>query len=314
MKHLLFLVTMLILVGCREGRESRVRIAGKTMGTTWSVVLRESPADHLESQVQRRLDELEALLSHWRSDSEVSVFNGLARAAPTSMKVSAEVAAVVGAGLRWSQRTDGAFNVALGHANGFGPAEDHASAAPGRSAHELLRLEDRMLTSLKAGVGLDLSALGKGYAVDEIARLLEQEGVHQYLVEIGGEIRSRGDGWRIGLEEPQPGPTRMYRAVELRAEGVSVATSGNYRLFEGAPFSPAALRSHLVSNQAEKRFRSVTVFAPTAMEADALATSLFVLPRDQARSLGRSEGVRVVFLDNGVEGIVQEIVEPSVHP
>jgi FAD:protein FMN transferase len=144
---------------------------------------------------------------------------------------------------------------------------------------------------LPEGMLVDVNAIAQGYTVDVIAEFLEAKGVEHYLVEVGGELRAKGaniDGqvWRIGIEKPhEDNPEdRFQRIIELN--NASLATSGSYRKFiedtlTGRryshaidPFSGMATNDPLMS---------VTVIAPTGIDADAYATALLVMGLEKAR-------------------------------
>ena len=141
--------------------------------------------------------------------------------------------------------TGGAFDVTVGplvDAWGFGPAGPSPTPPSDAVIERLLATVDFMLIDVdetvpalrkaSADVRSDLSAVAKGYAVDRVADLLDAEGHDAYLVEIGGELRTRGhraDGqpWRVGIERPGDGPASLQRVIAL--SDAALATSGDYR-------------------------------------------------------------------------------------
>jgi thiamine biosynthesis lipoprotein len=151
-----------------------------------------------------------------------------------------------------------------------------------------------------AGAKLDFSAIAKGYGVDALGELVEKAGVKNYLVEIGGEVRARGDrpggqGWHVGIEQPSEdalAPTRLERVILLK--DAALATSGNYRNFRVENGKKAA---HIVNPRtgypALSPLLSVSVWAKDTMTADAYATALIVM--------GLDEGLRFVEAREGLE-------------
>ena len=147
---------------------------------------------------------------------------------------------------------------------------------------------------------IDLSGVAKGFGVDKLAEHLEAEGVEHYLVEIGGELRARGHSarrrpWRIGVEKPIAGRRAVQRVVAL--DRGAIATSGNYRNF----FDSAETRySHIIDPRTGEpvrhRLASVTVIAPTAMQADALSTALMVLGPEAGLGLAERAGLAAFFI------------------
>ena len=126
------------------------------------------------------------------------------------------------------------------------------------------------------GRGLDLSSLGKGYAVDRVAEMLRQRGVRDFLFRLAGEMIAGDGSWVIAIEVPEPGPTRVLKQITLCRE--AIATSGNYR-----QFSPrhTGVICHILDPRTgepvQREPSSVTVRGSSAALASAWATSLYVL-------------------------------------
>ena len=221
---------------------------GRTMGTTFSVTvvgerLSAGAAEHLRVTIEDQLESLDAMMSTYDSESEVSRFN--AWTSSDWFPVSPETATVFLRAREISEVTDGAFDVTVGplvDAWGFGPPGPQPTAPSEADIAGLLttvgfeQIEIDSLTpairKTHVDIRSDLSAVAKGYAVDRVADLLDRCGYNAYLVEIGGEIRARGrraggQPWRVGIEQPTDGPFSLQRVIELR--DASLATSGDYR-------------------------------------------------------------------------------------
>jgi len=212
------------LLGCASSARAAdggfVSLRGFTMGSTWSAKYRPAAATPPERDVERvlqaRLDTLERQMSTWRADSDVSRFN--ASASTNWFPVPRDTAAVVREALAVSALTDGAFDVTvfpLVELWGFGPngkkgrvpGDPEIAAALKRVGWRKLeaRLDPPAVRKSQADVTVDLSAICPGYASDSLGELLEACGVRDYLVEVGGEFRARGNGalgpgWRVGVE------------------------------------------------------------------------------------------------------------------
>ncbi|MEM0968352.1 MAG: FAD:protein FMN transferase [Verrucomicrobiota bacterium] len=294
----LCLLLLLASQGCsREASPELVVWRGTTMGTSWRICFPQLPSQ--PKALQRRIEEVllshEARFSHWDRSSEVSRVNDLARHEAVSLPISQELADVLHLSLDLSRRTEGAYHIGWGQTvalRGFGPS--HLASWPSSStlppAHECLTLEPGPILKITvAGIALDLSSIAKGEAVDVLAELLNSVGIEDYLIEIGGEVRSlgertRGDPWTIGVLAPKPGAPQIQQKLDLPSSGMALATTGNYRqhtpLSEGEGF-----QSHLVHRKQERTFRSVTVMAPTCRQADAWATALFLVSPSEAMAL-----------------------------
>ncbi|MCW2363969.1 thiamine biosynthesis lipoprotein [Sphingobium xanthum] len=290
------------LAGIDPGAPVR-EIGGETMGTIWRARFCAPPdvdAEGLKQDVQARLDAIVADMSHWAPDSALSCFG----AAPAGQwaTLSADFAAVMATGLALAERTDGAFDPAIGRLTdlyGLGPipmqsepTDEALSQALARSGWRRLAFEPttRRLRQ-PGGLWLDLSGIAKGYAVDAVADLLAERGVAHCLVEVGGELVGRGmrpdgDPWWVDLEIP---PSMRARPIRIALHQLAVATSGNY--VRGAhTLDPRTGR------RVENGVASVSVLHARAMDADAWASALTVLGLHAGAALAIREGLAVHML------------------
>ncbi len=148
--------------------------------------------------------------------------------------------------------------------------------------------------------------MGEGYAADHLARLMEQEGISRYLVSVGGALVSRGmngEGkpWRVAIQKPTDRENAVQAIVDINGHGIS--TSGSYRNYyelDGKRIS------HVIDPQTGQpithKLVSVTVIAPTALEADGWDTGLMVLGPEKAQQVVREEGLAVYMIVKEGEG------------
>jgi thiamine biosynthesis lipoprotein len=181
---------------------------------------------------------------------------------------------------------------------------DEAEIAAARAAVGWQQLEidcaRGLLRKLRPGMFIDLNAIAPGYAVDRIAAALDARGLRDYVVELGGEVRARGTNtggkpWQIGIETPNPGEQAVERIVPL--QDAALSTSGDYRSFierdgvrYGHSIDPRSGRPVLHS------LASVSVIAPLAVDADALATALMVLGPDDGYAFAVREKLPALFI------------------
>jgi len=247
-------------------------------------------APQARDTTQAIFERMNALLSAWREDSELSAIN---RAAGTgAVPVSPELTAVLRAALDLCDKSDGAFNPLVGpvmRAWGFNGAAVRPSRPDTETLHTATALTDWRYVVLDSNtvllpqtdMSLDLGAIAKGYAVDAAYDALKAEGHTNVLIDLGGDLRAMGEaapgrgGWRTGIRNPFRRGENI--AQFLLADGEGVATSGNYERFveiEGVRYAHImdARTAMPVTGMA-----SVTVVAPTATLADGLSTTLFVL-------------------------------------
>ncbi|NND54804.1 MAG: FAD:protein FMN transferase [Gammaproteobacteria bacterium] len=314
-----------IVSGCQPSTAD-TKISGRTMGTGW--VVRAAGCDlpdcaaTLNALISQRLDELTRIFSHYEPESEVSAFNR--HSGVEWFAVSAELASVAELSAQISQLSDGAFDITVAPAVdewGFGP-DANVTAAPvsaptdaaveaARRTTDYRKLHVRMsppgLRKDDPKLRIDLSAIAKGYAVDQLAYLLEQEGIRNYLVEIGGEVRvagNRPDGqrWRIGIEPPNADYPLIDYVIEPRDQ--AVASSGDYRNYYVMNDTRISHTINPVTaTPVSNGLAAVSVIAPAAAQADALATALMVLGPDAGMELAEREGLAALLTERTATGL-----------
>lgn len=313
------LLAVFVLSGCSREPEV-IGFNGMTMGTTYSIRWVDTDEERVETLrplVDNLLKEVNQQMSTYIPDSELSRFNSLS--AGGSLEVSPQLAEVVSESLRISELSDGAFDVTVGplvNLWGFGP-DGRIIKAPSEEKVESLREEvgygnisvsgNRL--SKKGDQYVDLSAIAKGYGVDEVAALLEKQGIKDYLVEIGGELRASGlkpggEDWRIAIESPVAGERDVERVVSVSDTGI--ATSGDYRNY----FEENGQRfSHTIDPRTGRpithKLASVTVLRPKCYEADALATTLMVLGDEAGPKFAEEHGIAAFFIIKQDEGFIE---------
>lgn len=265
----------------------------------------------LTQLLQTRLDQINSLMSTYDPASELSRFNS--QISTEWFALSAETAQVLGVSEQISALSDGAFDVSVGplvELWGFGaserqekvPSADQINEALTRVGYKNIQLRQKppAVRTQVPGLQIDLSAVAKGYAVDALAEILQQQGIGNYLVEIGGELQisgHRGDNtpWQIAIEKPLEGTREVARVFALT--NTALATSGNYRNFY---IEDGQRYSHTIDPVSGKPIRhklaSVTVLDPNCARADALATALMVLGEEKGRRLCEKHQIAAYFL------------------
>ncbi|MEJ8322292.1 FAD:protein FMN transferase ApbE [Kosakonia sacchari] len=314
---------LLLLAGCDTGSKAQPTVLeGKTMGTFWRVsVVDISPqqAQTLQQKIQTQLDADDHLMSTWKDDSALMRFNHSTSTAP--WPVSAEMADIVTTSLRVGEKTDGAMDITVGplvNLWGFGPDKqpvktpsqaqiDAAKARTGLAHLTVInRAGEQFLQKDLPELFVDLSTVGEGYAADHLAKLMEQEGIARYLVSVGGALASRGmnaqgQPWRVAIQKPTDRENVAQAVVDINGHGIS--TSGSYRNYyelDGKRIS------HIIDPRSGRPIQhalvSVTVIAPTALEADAWDTGLMVLGTEQAKEVVKREGLAVFMIIKDGDG------------
>jgi thiamine biosynthesis lipoprotein len=311
---------MLLLVGLTLRRlmapdlTPLIELRGPAMGTTWSVKAVRAPstdAAQLQAAIDERLELVNSLMSTYDAESELSRFNRFASTEP--FPLSPSTLAVFSLAQDISTLTGGAFDVTAGPliaAWGFGaaaadtpsPTRSQLAALRSRVGYQLLRLDPASGQIAKAHpeVVCDLSAIAKGYAVDQVAEALRALGYEHFLIEVGGELAARGqrpDGgpWRVAIERPDALTRSVYAVVALQDR--AMATSGDYRNFhQGDGVRLSHLIDPRVGRPIGNRLASVSVVDASAARADALATALSVLGPDEAHALAEREAIAAYFI------------------
>ena len=297
--------------------ETLTSYRGETMGTTWSVTVYGSASIALQKGIQDELNKVNNLMSSYHPDSEVSRFN---RSELSPFPLSKDTHAVVEKSIEIHKASGGVFDITLSPlitAWGFSfpPAErlpteeDIADTLKYVGSDKLILLETG-IQKTDPRLQINLSAIAKGYAVDLVTEYLKEQEQKNFLVEVGGEIRSQGTKanreWRVGIERPQQGRSGTQEIISL--SNYAMATSGSYRNYKE---TNGTRYSHTIDPRTGRpithALASITVLAPTCMEADAWATALNVLGTKEALSLAEEHELPIYMLekqDNGEFAVI----------
>lgn len=294
--YTLALAGLLALIACQKNQP--IRLAGNTMGTTYHITIADEnniplPISDIQFAVDSILLEVNRKMSTFIKDSEISRFNRWQKTDP--FIVSKEFVSVLGTALQIYRESNGAFDVTVAplvNLWGFGnagsrqitpPLEHINQARKHIGSDKLLILNDSTIVKEDSLLKLDLSAIAKGYGVDVVSRMLDNLGLHDYLVEIGGEVVAKGlkygQKWRIGIDHPDYNavPGKNLEAV-LLLSNAAVATSGDYRNYF---MVGDTVYTHAIDPANGKPVingvASVTVIAPQCTLADAMATAIMVM-------------------------------------
>jgi thiamine biosynthesis lipoprotein len=292
-----------------EDGRCRVTVERPLMGTRFRIDVVAADEDAGRASVEAAFDEIEraeSLLSNWDAESQISEINRLAGVQPVA--VSHELAEVLDRALRISRLTGGAFDVTFASCGGLWSIRDRRIPSEAEIAACLRHVDYRRVALdfsqpavfvADSGTRVGIAGLAKGYRVDLAARVLEARGIVEYVVDGGGDMRvsSGGEGrpWEIGVAHPRR-PDQPLGTVEL-VEG-AIATSGDYEWY----FERDGIRYHHILDPATgrpaRRCASATVIAGSAVDADALATGLFVMGPDAGLELAEGlPGVEALLID-----------------
>jgi thiamine biosynthesis lipoprotein len=321
-KRLLLVACFLALGACATGRGSlhRFEYAEIIMGVEARITL--FSGDEADARVAARaafdrMGDLDAVMSDYRRDSEL--FRVCRAGARRSIPVSADLFDILSRAQEVSAASDGAFDVTIGPLVGLWrearrtgrlPSPHAIAEAQSRTGWRHLVLDDasRAIEFRKDGMRLDLGGIGKGYAADEAIRVLAAAGAPSCLVDLGGDIAAGAPppghaAWRIAIASSDSEMTRMFDLAHA-----AVATSGDV---EQHVEIGGVRYSHIVdpttglglANRAQ-----VTVIAPNATTADALASAVSVLGPERGLALIDSRPGAAAMIETWTPSGVQRAV------
>lgn len=308
-----------------------IRWQGRTMGSPYNVQivgtnLPPAEVERLKVEVDERLKEVNRQMSHYQPDSELSQFNRAP--AHTPFKVSPEFARVVRFSLEMYRRSHGAFDPTLApviNLWGFGEKTDQRAVPPAAELQAALKKtgcqhltvtsQDELVKDIP-DLTINLSAVAKGFGVDEMVRVLRGHGLTNLYASIAGEVRvlghnPRGTNWHVGISAPvahwnENDPMEAVARLSDRA----LSTSGDYQKF----FTDAQGRrlSHVIDPQTgwpvQNQVGGVSVVATDSMTADALGTTLFVLgPEAGLKFVETWTNAAALFIVREAEGRYRQI-------
>ncbi|PHS58421.1 MAG: FAD:protein FMN transferase ApbE [Alteromonas sp.] len=320
-------ISILMIASCSDKPLAVAHLQGQTMGTTYNVkyVLAEGEkeVEGLQEEIDAELVNINKLMSTYDTTSELSRFNQYRYS--DNFEVSKETLTVVNEALRLARLSDGVLDVTVGplvNLWGFGPnkrpekvpTQADIDAVRDYVGYEKLSTTPTGLMKANPMLYVDLSTIAKGYGVDEVAAILDAHNLQHYLVEIGGEMRvkgERGDGseWLIAIEKPVTTERAVQKVVSIGTN--AIATSGDYRNYyeeDGKRYS------HLIDPNTGSPIThdlvSVTVVNPSSMIADGLATAFNVMGWQRAIDLAEQEQLAVFLIRRTADGF-EEYATPE---
>ena len=292
---LVLLIVGTVLIIRQQQSTPYQKNAGLIFGTTYSVTYQCD--EDLQKEIEAELKKVDAEFSMFNSQSVVARLNN-----GEKPELSNDFIDVFKLARQVSEDTNGAFDITVAplvNAWGFGfkheqmPTKEQVDSLRQLIGYQYVTLKDKTIEMQKPGMMLDFSAIAKGYGVDVVARLLECHDIKNYMVEIGGEITTRGINpervpWRIGVNKPNEDALDESHELQtiLNVTDKSMATSGNYRNFyvkEGKKYA------HTIDPKTgypvQHTLLSATVLTDRCSKADAYATSFMVLGMDGAKQI-----------------------------
>ncbi|HSH50487.1 MAG TPA: FAD:protein FMN transferase [Bacteroidales bacterium] len=318
-KITLLFVLISLLVSCnRQPKPIFIIFGGFTQGTTYSITYESEDSIVYKQDIETLLANFDSSLSIYNSQSVITKINNNQLNIPDTylQTVFAKAQEVY-------QNTDGAFDITVAPlVNAWGFGFHNRSGITNSLIDSLLEfvglskisIKDSLIIKSDPRIMIDMNAIAKGYSVDIVADFLENKGIENYLVEIGGEVKTKGFNpkhkpWRIGIDKPEDNnmiPGENLQAI-ISLTNKSLATSGNYRKFyerNGVKYS------HTINPKTgypvTHSLLSATVIANDCMTADAYATAFMVMGLDKAYELAIGlPDIEAYFIYNDKNGQYQ---------
>ncbi len=320
-------VILPMLLACAPAEDVE-KFSGYAQGTTYHISYVAVPGSAVPAVKKRVEDELVRLdqqISNYRSDSAIERFNANQTTEPQA--VGEEIIALIKQARVVSEASSGCYDLTikpLFDLWGFKadklniPDAQHLQTALQQVGFKQLEIVDSSHISKKnPQLRVDLGSIGQGYSVGRLAGLLEQQGITSYLVEIGGELQTRGEkpggkAWKVALEKPLPGERTLQKIITInRTEPMSVMTSGTYRHY----FDANGKRySHILDartgSPVDHNTVSVTVFDANPTLADAWGTALLCLGGSEAMAAANQAGIAALFIEQQGDAFIEQASEP----
>lgn len=309
-------LAILMVSGCKPVKSEYRKVTGFAQGSDYHITYEDRKGKDYSEEITALLKKFDKSLSIYDSTSIVSRIN---RNEP-DVVVDDWVETVFRKSVEINRISGGAFDITVGpivQAWGFStkPVAKHDSAYIDSLLQyvgmDKVNLQNHHVIKTMPGVQLDVNGLAQGYSVDLVCDFFESEGVKNYLVEIGGEVRAKGVNatgnlWKIGIDRPvdgnmQPGDD-LEAIVEIK--NLSISTSGNYRKFyveNGVKYAHTI--NPKTGRPARNTLLSATVVANDCITADALATSFMVHGVDESKEMLKTlPGIEALFIYSGLNG------------
>ncbi|MCF0244250.1 MAG: FAD:protein FMN transferase [Bacteroidaceae bacterium] len=290
-----FLMLVMLVLSCNSKKEY-ITSSGSVFGTVYNITY-QSDKDYTE-EISQTLQDVDNSLSPFNKNSIITKINN-----NQDTLLNEHFISVYTLAMKVSEDTDGAFDITVapltnvwgfGFKNNTQPTKEQVDSLLQFVGYKKVSLEGKTVVKQNPGIMLDCSAIAKGYGVDAVANMLTAKGVENFLVEIGGEIVTkgvspRGTDWRIGIVKPVDDPLNQSKEMQqmLDVHDVAMATSGNYRNFYIA--DDGKRYAHTIDPRTgypiQHNILSATVFGPTCAVADAYATAFMVVGFEKAKEI-----------------------------
>jgi FAD:protein FMN transferase len=320
---LTFLFASSALVSCSKTLELQT-IEGFAQGTTYHITFvahNHAEQPQLKQEITQELNRLDLAISNYRDDSAIERFNAQLSTEPQA--TTAEIIHLIALARGINKASNGCYDLTIKPLFDLWGFKKEIFNLPSPEVLQqtltligMDKVETLNATHLRKtlpSLRVDLSSIGQGYSVEKIANILEQHHIEDYIVEIGGELKTRGKkmdrkAWRVALEKPLPNERKLDKIIAFNSgEPVALMTSGTYRHY----FDNNGKRySHILDARSGKPIEhntvSVTVLHPNPTLADAWSTALLCLGSKAGLDVANAQGIAALYIDQEGETLLEE--------
>lgn len=314
LKPFIIFMVSVYLLACTPTADVK-KLSGEAQGTTYHISFwSEKPSDTaaIDKLIKEEFSRLDAEISNYRPDSRIEKFNATESSEP--LETTPEIISLIETARKVSEASDGCYDLTikpLFDLWGFKadklhiPSDAELQNTLKTIGFKQVKIVDaNHLQKLNPKLRIDVSSIAQGYSVARMVGILEQQGIHDYLVEIGGELQTHGkkpDGsaWRVAVEKPLPDERTLHKILTIQqTEALAVMTSGTYRHY----FDQDGQRySHILDAKTgkpvEHKTVSVTVLHSNPTEADAWSTAMLCLGKERGLEVANKAGIAVLFIE-----------------
>ncbi len=306
------LVVLLAFVKKGDNKQY-IKSTGFIFGTEYHITY--ESAENYDEDIKNVLNTVDLSLSTFNKESTITAVNE-----NKATTLDDDFVKVFNEAKKIYKDTNGAFDITVaplvnawgfGFKNGAMPTKTQVDSIKTLIGFDKVSLENNKVTKTDKRIMLDCSAIAKGYAVDKVSEFFKSKGVENFMIEIGGEIITRGvnpqkHDWTIGVTKPVDDSLATSQDIQakLLLNNVAMATSGNYRNFY---YKDGKKYAHTIDPKTgypvQHNILSATVLAPTCAKADAYATAFMVVGLDEAKKiLNRNKDLKAYIIYNDANG------------
>lgn len=315
-------ISSVFLVSC-TAQDPIEKFSGPAQGSTYNISYwSEQPVNRaaLQQQVDVELARIDKLMSNYRPDSVIEAFNS--QQSTAAFEVGSELVELVQIAREISSQSQGCYDLTVKplfelwgfKADKFNqPTTEQITQTLAQvGMAKITEAGPSMLSKQHAEMRIDVSSIAQGYTVGRLALLLEQAGVNNYLVEVGGELQVRGkkpeqQPWKVAIEKPLPGAQSLQKIITVQQdEPLAVMTSGTYRHYfdaNGQRFSHVL--DARVGKPVQHQTVSTTVLIADPTYADAWSTAFLCLGSQDGKAVADRLGLKVLFIDQNADTLTE---------